>query len=264
LLNPLAQQQSVLRTSPVPTMLATIAYNQKRGNMDLALCEVARSYHWKGGAAGIYEERDHAIVALVGCRSGHWSQPAAQWDFFDIKGIAESVLSGLGIEPDRSALPQSSHLHPGRSSALFKNDSVLCTFGQVHPEVSEAWEIRGEVFLAEFDLEVLARHVKLRRSYREIGQYPSVRRDLALLADREVPAGVIEATLRATAGELLESLHLFDVYEGERIPAGKRSLAYSLIFRAKDRTLTEQEVNKIQDGLLAAVARAHGAQLRQA
>jgi len=264
LLNPLSRNQSVLRTSLVPSMLATIAYNQKRGNMDLALCEVAKSYHWKGGTANLYEEHDHAIAGLAGSRPSHWSQPVCAWDFFDVKGIAESVLSGLGIAPDRLEGVQKPHLHPSRSAAWIKDGTVLCTFGQVHPDVSEAWEIRGEVFLAEFALEVLAPYINPRRSYWEIGQYPAVRRDLALVADREVPAGEIEATLRAAGGELLESLQLFDVYEGERIPAGKRSLAYSMTFRAKDRTLTEEEVNKIQNNLLTAVAKKHGAQLRQA
>jgi phenylalanyl-tRNA synthetase beta chain len=245
-------------------MLATIAHNQKRGNMDMALCEVAQSYHWKGGKTDIYLERDHAVAALAGCRPAHWSRPATAWDFFDIKGIAASVLSGLGIAPDRIERLQRAEYHPGRSAAFRKGDAVLCTFGQIHPEVGEAWELRGDVFFAEFDLEVLAPHIDLRRSFREIGQYPAVVRDLALVVDAGVPAAEIEATLRAAGGELLESLYLFDVYEGERIGAGKRSLAYSLTFRAADRTLTEEAVNEIQSRLLAAVARNHGAQLRQA
>lgn len=263
LLNPLARGQSVLRTSLVPTLLATIASNQKRGNMDLALCEVAKSYHWKGGAGAPYEERNHAVAALAGSRPSHWSRPASPWDFFDIKGIAESVLSRLNIRPDRLERVTRPDFHPGRSAAFFKNRSVLCAFGQIHPEVSEAWEIRGEVFLAEFDLAALTPHIDPRRTYREIGQHPAVARDLALLVDTAITAGEIEATLRGAAGDLLESLCLFDVYEGERIPAGKRSLAYSLTFRAKDRTLTEDEVNKIQTHLLAAVAQKHNAQLRQ-
>jgi phenylalanyl-tRNA synthetase beta chain len=264
LVNPLSRGQSVLRTSLVPTMLATIAYNQKRGNVDLALCEVAKSYHWKGGATDIYQERDYALAALAGCRPSHWSRPVSPWDFFDIKGIAENVLSRLGIVPDRLERLQRPELHPGRSAAFLKGDSVLCVFGQIHLEVAEAWEIRGEAFLAQFDLEALAPHTDLRRSFREIGQYPAVVRDLALLVDSNVPAGEIEATLRAAGGELLESLVLFDVYEGERIGAGKRSLAYSLTFRTADRTLTEKEVNEIQRDLLTAVAKKHGAQLRQA
>jgi len=131
-------------------------------------------------------------------------------------------------------------------------------------EVESTMELKGSVFLAEFDLEALMPHVDLTRSFREIAQYPAVARDLALLVGRDVPAGEIEATLRAAGGEILESLHLFDVYEGKRIAAGKRSLAYSLIFRARDRTLTDDEVNTVQDRLLAAVAEKHGAQLRSA
>jgi phenylalanyl-tRNA synthetase beta chain len=244
-------------------MLATLAHNQKRGNMDLALCEVAKSYHWQGGTTAIYQERDRAVVALAGCRPAHWSRPATPWDFFDIKGIAENVLSPLGIVPDRIERSPRPELHPGRAAAFVKNDVVLCVFGQIHPELRDAWEIRGDAFLAEFDLEALAPHIDLRRTCREIGQYPAVVRDLALVADSDVPAGEIEATFRAAAGELLESLCLFDAYEGERIGAGKRSLAYSMTFRAPDRTLTEDEVNAVQSRLLKAAAKNHNALLRQ-
>ncbi|KPL08676.1 hypothetical protein AMJ85_08195, partial [candidate division BRC1 bacterium SM23_51] len=264
LVNPLSQGQSVLRTSLLPSILATISHNHKRGNMDMAICEIAKSYHRKGGPSEPYEEREHAIAALSGCRPLHWSQPASAWDFFDVKGIAERVLDRLGIVADGLERLERPELHPGRSAAFVKGGQEICVFGQLHPEVHDAWELKGSVFLAEFDLEALMPHVDLTRSFREIAQYPAVARDLALLVGRDVPAGEIEATLRAAGGEILESLHLFDVYEGKRIAAGKRSLAYSLIFRARDRTLTDDEVNTVQDRLLAAVAEKHGAQLRSA
>lgn len=262
MLNPLTRSQSVLRTSLLPSLLATVAYNQRRGNLDLAIFEVAKSYHRDGGEDEPYSEHEHAVAALAGRRPLHWSERPTPWDFFDIKGIAERVLERLGVVPDRIERLERGEYHPGRSAMFVKAGRPVCVFGQIHPEVSEAWELRGEIYVAEFDLEALVEHYDLARRYREIPQYPAVERDLALVVDRDVPAGEVERTLREAAGDLLEAIRLFDVYEGERIAKGKRSLAYSLTFRAHDRTLRDEEVNEIQERLIAAAAERHGAQLR--
>jgi len=264
LLKPLSRQQSVLRTSLVTSTLGAIAFNHTRGNMDLAMFEVAKSYHWQGGTSDPYLERNYAVAALAGCRPRHWSEPAAAWDFFDIKGIAERTLERLGIVPEYIERARRPDFHPGRSAVFTKEGRGLCVFGQMHPEVAEAFDIRGDVFLAEFDLDALTPHLGLRRSYRELTQFPAVKRDLAVVVNLDVPAGETELTIRTACGDLLESLLLFDVYEGERIPAGKRSLAYSLTLRAPNRTLTEDEVNTLIEHLLATLAKRHGAQLRQA
>ncbi|MBM3334241.1 phenylalanine--tRNA ligase subunit beta, partial [Candidatus Sumerlaeota bacterium] len=263
LVNPLSRSQSVLRASLIPSMLATIVHNQKHGVMDLALYELAKSYHWKGGEADPYVERDRAVAALAGCRPTHWGQATAAWDFYDIKGIAERVLESLGIEQYCLERGQRPEFHPSRSAEFKKEGRVLCAFGQINPDVAHSWEVRGDAFIAEFDLAALAACFNPARSFREIPQYPAVKRDLALVVGKEAPAGEIERTLRSAGGELLESLVLFDVYEGKGVPDGKRSLAFSLTFRASDRTLTEDEVNKLQDQLLAAVAKHHSAELRK-
>jgi phenylalanyl-tRNA synthetase beta chain len=263
LLNPLSRGQSLLRTSLLPSVLATVAENHKHGSLDLAIYEVAKSYHWKGGTGDPYVERNYAVAALSGSRPAHWSERAAAWTFFDIKGIAECVLDRLGIRPDSISPSKRPEFHPGRSASFAKEGTDLCVFGQIHPEVSEAWDIRGDAFVAEFDLDALTLLFDARRTYQEIPQYPAVTRDLALLVDVGVAAGEIEATLRMAGGELLESLRLFDVYEGKQVPAGKRSLAYSLTFRAADRTLTDDKVNALLDHILATLAKRHGAQLRQ-
>lgn len=264
LVNPLTRAQSVLRTSLIPSVLDTMVYNHKRGSTDLAICEVGATYHWKGGSSDPYEERDHAVAALSGRRPPHWSRPDSPWDFFDVKGMVERVLEGLGVVPDRIESARRPELHPGRSATFFKGEKALCSFGQLHPDVGDAWELRGDAFLAVFDLEPLLEHVDLGRRYSDVPQYPSVVRDLALVVGADVPAGAIDATLRDAGGAILESLLLFDIYEGEPVPKGKRSLAYSLTFRAPDRTLTDDEVNAIQKRLLAAVAEKHGAELRSA
>jgi len=263
LLNPLTRAQSVLRTSLVPSVLAAIAHNHKHGNLDLAVFEISKSYHRRDGDADEpYEEREFAVVALAGAKPSNWCRPEAEWDFFDLKGIAERIFDRLGIVPDRLERADRAELHPGRSAVFRKGGTALCAIGQLHPEVADAWEIRGAVFLAEFDLQALLPHVDFARRYREIPEYPAVTRDLALVVDESVPAGEIEATLRQAGGELLESILLFDLYQGEHIAPGKKSLAYSLTFRAADRTLIDEEVNAVQQQLLAAVAEKHGAQLR--
>jgi phenylalanyl-tRNA synthetase beta chain len=262
LLNPLAQTQSLMRTALLPSMLETIAHNQKRGTPDLALCEAAKSYHRDGDSNEPYTEHDEAVAALVGMRPGGWSEPPRAWDFFDMKGIVERIFEQIGVEPDALERAQAPQYHPGQSAVYRKNGRALCAFGQLNPRIATGWDLRGDVIVAEFDLEAIAPCMRPARRFKPLPQYPAVVRDVAFVVNSDEPAGAIEATLRDAAGQWLESLRLFDVYEGEHIPAGKRGLAYSLTFRAADRTLTDEEVNLIRDHIVAAAADRHGAILR--
>ncbi len=262
LVNPLSRQQSVLRTSLLVSFLDVIAHNRKHGNADLAIFEVAKSYHCVGSKDVPYQERQYAMAALAGRTPTHWSEPPRPWDFFDIKGIVERVLRRLGAAPEFIERKGRPDFHPGRTACFTREGRDLCVFGQVNPEVAAAWEIRGDIFLAEFDLEALAPCARPRIGFRPLGQFPAVVRDLALVADRNIPAGELELTLRAAAGDLLESLVLFDVYEGDKIPEGKRSLAWSLTLRAPDRTLTDGEINTLIEHILSALAGKHRAELR--
>lgn len=262
LLNPLAQTQSVLRTSLFTSMLSTIAYNHSHANVDLALWETSRSYHMGSSGDEPYVEYERAVVGLAGNRPSNWDAAPAPWDFFDLKGIVERVLARAGIHCDRIDFARNELFHPGRSAILMKGERPICTFGQVHPNAVDAWDLRGDVFLAEFDLEALGEMRDPSRRFRPIVQFPAVSRDLAVIVDSDIPAAAVEGTLHQTAGNLLESLRLFDVYDGEHVGAGKKSLAYSMTFRSPDRTLTDDEVNEVLARILETLAQKHGASLR--
>jgi phenylalanyl-tRNA synthetase beta chain len=152
-------------------------------------------------------------------------------------------------------------LHPGRQAALLVGGQVAGHFGELHPLVAQAWDLPGRVYIAEIDFAALAGAVRPLREYGGVPRFPAVSRDVALVVGDDLPASRVEATIRQAGGDLLEDVALFDLYQGERMAPGKRSLAFRLTYRAQDRTLTEADLEPVHNRVREAL-RELGAELR--
>jgi phenylalanyl-tRNA synthetase beta chain len=192
-------------------------------------------------------------------------------DFYDLKGVIETLLAGLHITRYRFTPTQHPTFHPGRCALLelprFASDgeetfSPVGVLGEVHPIVQERYDLPQRTYLCEFDLEQLYEAVPRSLTYAPISRHQELTRDLALVVDEQIPAQDVHDAIIESGGELLRSASLFDVYQGEPIPAGKKNLTYSLVYQSQERTLTDAEANTLQDGIIRALAEKFGAVLR--
>ncbi|MEJ7629261.1 MAG: phenylalanine--tRNA ligase subunit beta [Nocardioidaceae bacterium] len=279
--NPLSDELPLLRTTLLPGLLRTLARNVSRGQTDLGLFEVAAIFQPVAGGppaapevgvdrapsvdelklleATLPHQPLHLAIAVCGVRApASWWGPAQPALWADVVEAARSTGRALGVElrilPDRRA-----PWHPGRCAQVLVGETSIGHAGELHPRVSAAYGLPARTAVAELDLSILlARAAHVVQAPR-LSSYPVGKEDVALIVDSGVPAADVGAALRAGGGDLLESLRLFDVYVGEQAGRGKKSLAFSLRFRAPDRTLTEAEIGAARDAAVAEAARRVGA-----
>ncbi|NQU43542.1 phenylalanine--tRNA ligase subunit beta, partial [bacterium] len=252
--NPISRDQEILRPDLTPSMLRTLVRNQNRGNADLHLFEISKTFHF-GDMATPYEERQKLMLACMGaCHPRSWQDGGAPADFFHLKGILEILFAKLGIPEIRLEKGGPSFLHPGRCARILldgpEGDVKVGWVGELGPKARARLDLRGRPVLAEIDVLSLGKCFDPSRRFQEIPRYPAIERDLALVVDQDVPAGRIAATIRSVAGNLLESLDLFDHYTGEQVGSNKKSLAYHAIYRDPQRTLQDEEVDRLQKKIL--------------
>jgi phenylalanyl-tRNA synthetase beta chain len=266
LANPLTPEREYLRRSLLPTLLEALAQNLRERERTL-LFEIGRVYLKRAPGSDEVrpEEPRRLALALAGRRyERSWHTPdETVMDFFDLKGIVEMLLARLNIADVRFvALTDDPRFHPGRAARLEHDGRVIGVIGEVHPDVCERLEIAApRAMAAELDLDLIGELVEPVR-YRAISRYPATTNDLALVTSVDVPAEQVTRAIRKYAGALLESLTLFDVYTGEQVGAGKRSLAYRLVFRAPDRTLNDAEVARIRQKIVRGLEHDLGATIR--
>jgi phenylalanyl-tRNA synthetase beta chain len=262
--NPISEMQSVMRTTLLPNMIETLATNLKRKNTDLAFFEIGRTYRTQLPIRELPQEPRFLALGLAGrARESNWNRPEEPVDFFTLKGLLEALGQELGLGPLTFVPGEHPSFHPGRQAEIWVDEEQLGLMGELHPDVGAAWDIEERLYLAELDLEALAGKVKGELRYRQLPRFPFVVRDLAILVEERVTAAQVEEVIAAAGGELLVEVKLFDQYQGKQIPAGKRSLAYSLVYRAPDWTLTDEEVTEIHTRIVRALAGNLGAALRQ-
>jgi phenylalanyl-tRNA synthetase beta chain len=252
LLNPLGEENSVMRTTLLPNMLEVLARNFNRGNEEAFLFEIGNTFH-----ATSNNELPSERLSLCAA----WYLRGGGADFFLLKGVLEKAFARLGL--GAPALVPTDDLptwHPGRCAAVAEYGVI----GELHPDVSARYGIEERVVAFELDFDALAEAAVTAREYSPLPKFPAAPRDIALIVDEDVTAGRLEAVIREKGGRTLESVALFDIYRGKQVPEGKKSLAFSLTFRAKDRTLTDEEVNKTQARIVKALESETGAALRDA
>ena len=173
-------------------------------------------------------------------------------DFFAMKGVVEEFLEQAGLKNKLVCDPsrKKPFLHPGRQAELIYDGKVIGWIGEVHPDVTDRYEIGERTYLADLDMPGITELASFDKKYVGIARYPAVTRDISMVAKKEIRVGQIEEVIEKFGGKLLESYHLFDVYEGSQIAKGYKSVAYSITFRAKDRTLEDKEVGKVMDKIL--------------
>ncbi len=255
--NPMAEDQSVLRTTLLGSLLETARHNLARGHDELRLFESGTVYF--AGEAELPRERRHLAVLCRGpVRPPSWREPEPPaTDFFAVKGVLEALCATLRKRPELAPAPEP-FLHPGRAAAVSVEGTVVGWIGEIHPLVGEGWDL-PPVSGFELDLDALA--VAPAALYADVTSFPAVRQDLALTVAEEVPAGRVVAAARA-ASRLLASVEVFDVYRGAQVGEGKLSLALRLAFRAPDRTLTDKDAARERERILAKLRDELGAQPR--
>ena len=266
LANPLFVEYSALRTEMLSGLIDAFGYNLEQGNGALNGFEVGRIF-WKDG--DVMEEAD-AVAGIIGGDPtvGKWQQGgrdrALTW--FEAKGILESVFQELGLAVEYQSDSSNSRLHPGRTAALSLNGKPLGIFGQLHPQLQQEKDLPEQVYVFQLDLAVLlAKLGSSRNSTRKFTGYssfPASDRDIAFFAPVEVAVAEMAGAMKKAAGSLLDSVELFDEYRGDNVPAGQRSLAFRLIYRAGDRTLSETDVEPAQQKVRDVLVEKFGVSLR--
>lgn len=249
--NPLGEDTSIMRTTAVPSMLDVLARNYKNRNESAALYELATNYE-PTGENTLPHEYKRAVIGLYGngCT------------YYTLKGIVEALLYGLKVEDyDVEPLKDAPTFHPGRTAVLTIGGKRLARLGEIHPKVCENYGIGTRVYLAEIDMDTAMAHALETRTHKPLPKYPAATRDLAFVCDKEVPVLTIEKEIKEAVGQILESVTLFDVYEGDQIEQGKKSVAFSLKMRAADRTLTDEEADAAVKRVLKSLEK-HGINLR--
>ncbi len=263
LANPLSEEQSVMRTMLLPGLLHTAQVNLFREVPNLRVFELGKVF-WARPGEELPEERVKLaglLTGLVNAESCH--EKPRQVDFFDLKGVLESFLQHLGLS-SYSIKPQAQEpfLRPGLSARLMVQGQDLGFLGEVRQEVLEHYDLKGPIFVFELDFEALAALTRDERQYQPLPKFPATTRDLALILDDTLPAAELLAFITQQDIPYLEDVYVIDVYRGKPIPQGKKSLTLRFVYRAKDRTLTDEEVNRIQEDLAQEICQKFQAQVR--
>ena len=253
--NPLGEEFSLMRTSMMPTVMQSISTNYNKKNKDVALFEIGKTYTDENGniAKGeVATETEQIAFALYGKNA----------DFYVVKGIIENILQISNIAKYQLSRETEVNLHPGRSAKILIGKDRIASFGEVHPEVLENYGIGEKVYYAVIDIEKFAKYGKNNKKYTPIPKYPAVERDIALVVDEDVEVGQIESVISKKAKNILERAELFDVYRSDKLGENKKSVAYELIFRAQDRTLTDDEIKNTMEAITKELQTILGAELR--
>ena len=232
LLNPLGEEYSTLRTQLVTSMLTVLATNASRKIPAVRFFEVSKRFVAK--SLPLTEQPDEIPVLCLGLYG-------EGEDIFTLKGVLENLFAAFGVQADY-AVAAEPYLHPGRQASARSGDTVLATLGEMHPDVAAKYGLNERVYVAEVELRALFAAAGGPIVYKPLPRFPAVERDLALLCDDDLPVAEIEKAIRSAGGRYLESVQLFDVYRGAQITAGKKSVAYSLMFRSPEGTLTDAEI----------------------
>ncbi len=256
--NPLSEEWVYMRNYIFPSLVKNAVTNINRNERDVFLFEVSRVF--VPGSAELPNEVLKLGALLTGeVPQGLWNKRKV--DFYDLKGVFESLGEFLRLKLEFRATDGFPFLHPGQSAEVLLEGKPLGFVGKLHPDVSESFDVEEEIFVGEIDLEyLLARSREVRTKFKPIPKFPPVKRDIAVLVDKGLPVSEVQRVIEESA-KFLEKVELFDVYEGKGIPEGKKSVAFSLTFRAPDRTLSDEEVNEIIGGIIDKLSKI-GATLR--
>lgn len=252
--NPLGEDYSIMRTVPLNGMLTSLSTNYNRRNKDVRLYEIGNIYVPKAlPLTELPDERTQFTLGMYGAGN-----------FFDLKGVVEEYLEKIGLKGVKTYDPNAgkTFLHPGRQANIIYDGAVIGYLGEVHPDVLDNYNIGEKAYVAVLDMPEVEARAGFNVKYEGIAKYPAVTRDISMVMEKSILAGDVEAIIRKNGGKILESVTLFDIYEGAQIKEGHKSMAYSISFRAKDRTLEDKDVNEVMTKILNGLSKI-GIELRQ-
>lgn len=254
LLNPLGEENSIMRTTLLPAMLEALGRNFSRGAAKVRAFEIGNTFFDIPTEEGLPTERESLCIAAYG----------EDEDFFTVKGLAVRTLEQVGVrELEFVADTAIGAFHPGRSARILSRGREIGAIGEIHPDILETYGIAARACACLLEFDSVVELADTRRYYSPLPKYPAMARDIALLVEDAVSVADIEDRIRSHGTELLERVELFDVYRGKQVPEGKKSVAFALTYRAKDRTLTEQETMEVHGRVLAALRDELNAVLRE-
>ena len=254
IMNPLGEDFSIMRTLPMHGMLTSLSINYNRRNKDIKLYELATVYLPKALPLNEYpDERVQFTLGMYG-----------DGDFFTLKGVVEEFLEKVGMKDVVLYDPESGRpfLHPGRQANIIYKNRNIGYLGEVHPEVLDNYDIGTRAYVAVLDMPPIVEQATFNRKYTGIAKYPAVTRDISMVMKKDILVGQVDEIIRKNGGSILENFHLFDVYEGAQVASGHKSVAYSITFRAKDKTLEDKEVNEVMANIVSGLEKL-GIELRK-
>ncbi len=275
-MNPLSEDQVAMRTMLLPSLLRVASINHRRGAVGVRMFEVARTYLAPEGGISTTDLPRGAKPAeeskvLSGVISGNvsaggmeknWYAKERRADFYDAKGALESLMQALGIEDWEMMASEASYLRPGRAADIYVGGYFAGSFGQIHPDTAEHFEVPPDTVGFEIALEPILAMIRRDMRFRGIPKYPPTTRDVAIIADKRISSDDIRGAIIGAAGKYLEAVSVFDVYEGPGVPKGSRSLAFTLRYRASERTLTTEEANALHEAVRNKLGSMEGITLR--
>lgn len=255
--NPLSDEYRLMRPSTIPSMMQTLAINANKKNQNAKLFDISRNYK------NINNEVENGEVPLQEniLTIGMYGDDI---DFYTLKGLIENVLEISSINRyDVVRETENESYHTGRCANFKVGIDVIATIGEVHPEVLDNYGIEKRAYLAEVNLSKITKYSKVNKKYVEVPKFPAVERDIALIVDEKIEVGQIEKIITKKAKKLLEKMQLFDIYRNEKLGENKKSVAYSLIFRDKNRTLSDEEINVVMESIISELQKILNAELRK-
>lgn len=259
LMSPLGEERSVTRKSVIPSLLQVINYNQSHACKDVCIFEISNTY-----------AKDEITTLAIACNGTYHSVPWAgihrKVDFYVVKGFVETLFKKLCIEESRYSLVRveadNKDFHPGRSGYIKMGKEIVGVIGQIHPLKAKKYDIKGETVVAELNLSVLLNLKTKALKVAAIPQYPSVNRDIALVMDKDIPTYDVVRSIQKASKRSISKTEIFDIYEGEHIEEGKKSVAITLTFQDTTKTLEDAIINEVMENILAVVAKEYNAHLR--
>ena len=259
--NPLSSNQEIMRPSLLPEMLEVLSWNLSRKNTLLQLFEVDKVYFTKENKDKV-EEKTNICFGLCGVTPGSWKEKSRDMDFFDLKGIVELFLASLGVKDYKIENVESTIFKSNMSINIKVDGKIVGVFGEVKAETAKRFNIKQRVYIAEMFAEDLLKYANLDRKFTALPLYPSARRDISMLVDDSVSASDILGVIEKNGNTLVKSIDVFDLYKGQQIGEGKKSLAYRVEYRSDERTLKDEEVSEIHKNIQNALIDKLGAQIR--
>ncbi len=257
IINPLSDEYKLMRPTTIPSMMQILATNANKKNQNVKLFDISRNYRNLNNEVENGEVPEQENILTLGMYGD-------DIDFYTLKGLIENVLESVSVNRyDIIKETENGSYHPGRCANITVGKDVIATIGEVHPAVLENYGIEKRAYLAEVNVTKLVKYSRQNKKYVEVPKFPAVERDIAVIVDEKVEVGQIEKIITKKSKKLLESATLFDIYRDEKIGTNKKSVAYSLIFRDKKKTLSDEEINTAMENIISELEKVLGAELRK-